>query len=73
MATVSERAKAFKFYNLLPKWHVGIISIFAEKNFFSEHMRKMFIWPHHTTCGILVFKPGIEPKFSALEVQSLNY
>ena len=30
-------------------------------------------WLCHTACGILVPQPGIEPKPSALKVQSLNH
>ena len=31
-----------------------------------------FFWPHHTACGILVPRPGIEPAPPALEAWSLN-
>ena len=49
MATVSEREKAFKFYNLLSKWHVGIISIFAEKKiFFWAYEKNVYLaTPHY--------------------------
>ena len=67
-------SESIRIFQLIVKWwHVRIISIFVESCFFFEHMRKLFIWSHHTACGVLVFKPGIEPKLSALEVQSLNY
>ena len=30
-------------------------------------------WPCHTTCGVLVSQPGIEPMPPAVEAQSLNH
>ena len=32
-----------------------------------------FFWPHHTACGTLVPRPGIEPVPPAAEAQSLNH
>ena len=32
-----------------------------------------FFWPHHTACGILVPRPGIEPVPLAVEAQSPNH
>ena len=32
-----------------------------------------FFWPHCTTCGILVPRPGIEPTSSAVEARSLKH
>ena len=34
---------------------------------------QFFFWPHITTCGILVRRPGMEPTPSALGDQSLNH
>ena len=32
-----------------------------------------FFWPGRTACGILVPRPGIEPKPSVVKVQSRNH
>ena len=32
-----------------------------------------FFWPHHAACGVLVPRPGIEPRHPAVETQSLNH
>ena len=40
---------------------------------FFYFLNLLFLWPHHTACGILVAWPGIEPSTSAVEVRSLNY
>ena len=32
-----------------------------------------FFWPHHTACGTLVPRPGIEPVPPAVEAWSLNH
>ena len=32
-----------------------------------------FGWPHHMACGILVLRPGIEPRSLVVKVQSLNH
>ena len=54
-----------------------------KKNFFKDAAQswnfslfkkfKIFSWPHHKSCGILVPQPGIEPVSSAVEAQSLNH
>ena len=35
-------------------------------------IKKIFFWPPHVACGILVLWPGIKPTPSVLETQSLN-
>ena len=32
-----------------------------------------FFWPHHAACGILVPRPGVEPRPSAVKAQSPNH
>ena len=32
-----------------------------------------FFWPHHSACRILVPQPGMEPRPSAVRVQSSNH
>ena len=32
-----------------------------------------FFWPHHTACGILIPRPGIDPTPPAVEAPSLNH
>ena len=38
-----------------------------------EVLFTFIFWPHHTTCGILVPRPGLEPRPLALKSQSPNY
>ena len=38
-----------------------------------DFFKKVYFWPHHMSCGILVTQPGIKPVLSALEVCGLNH
>ena len=52
-------------------WHSGF-SFFLSFEW-REVLFTFIFWPHHMTCGILVPRPGLEPRPLALKSQSPNY
>ena len=54
-------------------FHYTFFSLSYEVNSRPPFYLFLYFWPSHTTCGILVPGPGIEPAPPAVEARGLNH